>query len=194
MQRCRRWSFEKLQRQPFSAALANVYFLSLACAKLFGRATASVKILTIRIIRGKVYLPMPLHPLLARELRQSKRLQKFFDSLSESARQHIDHSVREVKKEDTRLRRAQHAAEYLMEAMEAELDPPPLMKAAFRRNAQARQGWKLMPQPLRRQYLIFIFRGRYPETRALYIERTVLDAALYADRHTGNTTNPDVET
>jgi hypothetical protein len=86
------------------------------------------------------------------------------------------------------------AAEYLMEAMEAELDPPPLMKAAFRRNAQARQGWKLMPQPLRRQYLIFIFRGRYPETRALYIERTVLDAAQYADRHTGNTTNPDVET
>jgi uncharacterized protein YdeI (YjbR/CyaY-like superfamily) len=137
---------------------------------------------------------MPLHPVLDRELCQSKRLQKFFNSLPESTRQHIDHSVREVKKEDTRLRRAQHAAEYLMEAMEAELDPPPLMKAAFRRNAQARQGWKLMPQPLRWQYLIFIFRGRYPETRSLYIERTVLDAALYADRHTGNITNPDVET
>jgi uncharacterized protein YdeI (YjbR/CyaY-like superfamily) len=135
-----------------------------------------------------------IHPALARELRQSKRLQKFFDSLPESSRHQIDREVREVKKEDTRLRRAQHAAEYLMEAMEAELDPPPLMKAAFRRNAQARHGWELMPQPLRRQYLIFIFRGRYPETRALYIERTVLDAAEYADRHTGNTTNPDVET
>jgi len=81
-----------------------------------------------------------------------------------------------------------------MEAMEAELDPPPLMKASFRRNAQARQGWKLMPQPLRRQYQIFIFRGRYPETRALYIKRTVLDAAQYAGRHTENATNPDVET
>src|SRR5579859_5860809 len=126
--------------------------------------------------------PMPIHPTLARELRQSKRLQKFFNSLPESSRQQIDREVREVKKEDTRLR-AQHAAEYLMEAMEAEHDPPPLMKAAFRRNAQARQGWELMPQSLRRQYLIFIFRGRYPETRALYIERTVLDAAEYADRH-----------
>jgi uncharacterized protein YdeI (YjbR/CyaY-like superfamily) len=134
---------------------------------------------------------MPIHPILARELRQSKRLQKFFDSLPESSRQQIDREVREVKKEETRLRRAQHAAEYLMEA---ELDPPPLMKAAFRRNAQARQGWERMPQSLRRQYLIFIFRGRYPETRTLYIERTVLDAAQYADRHTGNTTNPDVET
>jgi uncharacterized protein YdeI (YjbR/CyaY-like superfamily) len=130
-----------------------------------------------------VYCLMPIHPLLARELRQSKRLQKFFDSLLESSRHQIDREVREVKKEETRLRRAQHAAEYLMEAMEAELDPPPLMKAGFARNARARQGWELMPQSLRRQYLIFIFRGRYPETRALYIERTVLDAAQYVGLH-----------
>jgi hypothetical protein len=90
------------------------------------------------------------------------------------------------------LRRAQHAAEYLMEAMEAELDPPPLMKAAFRRNAKARQGWELMPQSLRRQYLIFIFRSRYPETRALYLERTILDSVDYADSHAGkNVSNLD---
>jgi hypothetical protein len=93
---------------------------------------------------------MPIHPTLARELRQSKRLLKFFDSLPESSPDQIDREVREVQKEDTRLRRAQHAAEYLMEAMEAEFDPPPLMKAAFTRNAKARQGWKLMPQSLRR--------------------------------------------
>jgi uncharacterized protein YdeI (YjbR/CyaY-like superfamily) len=126
---------------------------------------------------------MPIHLVLARKLRQSKRLQKFFDSLPESSRHQIDREVREVKKEETRLRRAQHAAEYLMEAMEAELDPPPLMKAAFTRNAKARQGWELMPQSLRRQYLIFIFRTRYPETRARYIQRTVLDAAQYVGPH-----------
>jgi len=153
----------------------------------------SVKICAIRVISGKL-LVMPIHTILARELRQSKRLRKFFNSLPESSRHQIDREVREVKREDTRLRRAQHAAEYLMEAMEAELDPPPLMKAAFRRNAQARQGWKLMPQALRRQYLIFIFRGRYPETRALYIKRTVLDVAQYAGGLTANARNPDVET
>jgi uncharacterized protein YdeI (YjbR/CyaY-like superfamily) len=125
---------------------------------------------------------MPIHPALARELRQSKRLQKFFDALPESSRHQIDREVREVKKEETRLRRAQHAAEYLMEAMEAELDPPPLMRAAFARNVKARKGWELMPQSLRRQYLIFIFRSRYLETRALYLERTILDASEYADR------------
>src|SRR6266853_5743167 len=124
---------------------------------------------------------MPIHPALARSLRQSKRLQKFFDSLPESSRHQIDREVREVKKEETRLRRAQHAAEYLMEAMEAELDPPPLMKAAFARNAKARQGWKLMPQSLRRQYLIAIFRSRFAETRARWLEHTLLESARYAD-------------
>jgi uncharacterized protein YdeI (YjbR/CyaY-like superfamily) len=135
---------------------------------------------------------MPIHPALARELRQSKRLQKFFVSLPESSRHQIDREVREVKKEETRLRRAQHAAEYLMEAMEAELDPPLLMKAAFARNAKARQGWDLMPQSLRRQYLIDIFRSRFPETRLLHLENALREAVQYADRHTGNTTNADV--
>jgi hypothetical protein len=57
------------------------------------------------------------------------------------------------------------------------------MKAAFARNAQARQGWKLMPQSLQRQYLIAIFRSRFPETRARWLERTLLDSAQYADSH-----------
>jgi hypothetical protein len=99
-----------------------------------------VKIRVISVIRGKVFFPMPIYPVLARELRRANRLRKFFDSLPESSRHQIDREVREVKKEETRLRRAQHAAEYLMEAMEAELDPPLMMKAAFARNAKARQG------------------------------------------------------
>jgi uncharacterized protein YdeI (YjbR/CyaY-like superfamily) len=126
---------------------------------------------------------MSIHPFLARELRQSKRLQKFFDSLPESSRHQIDREIRQVKKEEARLRRAQHAAEYLMEVMEAELDPPPLIKAAFARNAKARRGWELMPQSHRRQYLLAIFRSRFPDTRARYLERTLQESAQYADRH-----------
>jgi hypothetical protein len=136
---------------------------------------------------------MPIHPTLAPRTSSVQMPPEIFRFLPESSCHQIDREVREVKK-NRRAYAAQHAAEYPMKAMEAELDPPPLMKAAFRRNVQARQGWELMPQPLRRQYLIFIFRSRYPETRSLYIERTVLDAAQYADRHAGNTTNPDVET
>jgi uncharacterized protein YdeI (YjbR/CyaY-like superfamily) len=129
---------------------------------------------------------MPIHPALARELRQSNRLLKFFNSLPDFTRNWIDHSIREVKKEETRQRRAQHAAEYLMEAMAAELDPPPLIQAAFARNAKARQGWELMPQSLRRQYLIAIFRSRFAETCARYLERTILESAQYADRISEN--------
>lgn len=124
---------------------------------------------------------MRLHPLLARELRRSKRLQKFFNSLPASTRRTLNDSVREVKRDATRLRRAQQAAELLMEVMEAERDPPPLIQAAFARNERARRGWELMPQPLRREYLLAIFRSRFPETRARYLERMLIDSARYAE-------------
>jgi uncharacterized protein YdeI (YjbR/CyaY-like superfamily) len=125
---------------------------------------------------------MPIHPSLTHELAKSKRLLKFFNSLPDSTREQIDRTVREVKKEETRLRRAEHAAEYLMETMEAELDPPPMIQSAFARNARARQGWELMPQSLRRQYLIAIFRSRFPDTRAHHLEFTLQQCVQYADR------------
>lgn len=124
---------------------------------------------------------MPLHPLLARALCRSKRLHKFFNSLSASTRNDFDHFIRSVKKEDTRLRGVQQTIDLLTEVMEAELDPPPLLTTAFARNAKARRGWELMPQSLRRQYLIAIFRSRFPETRARYLERTILESAQYGD-------------
>ncbi|HKV95710.1 MAG TPA: YdeI/OmpD-associated family protein [Candidatus Angelobacter sp.] len=129
---------------------------------------------------------MPLHPLLARALRRH-RLIRFFNSLSESTRNDFDHFIRSVKKEDTRLRRVQQTIELLAETMEAELDPPPLLTSAFARNPKARQGWDLMPQSLRRQYLIAIFRSRFPETRAHYLERTLLESSQYAESHGGGT-------
>jgi hypothetical protein len=37
-----------------------------------------------------------------------------------------------------------------------------------------------MPQSLRRQYLIDIFRSRFPETRLLHLENALREAAKYA--------------
>ena len=105
-----------------------------------------------------------MHPSRTRQVQTSSEILQL---LPASTREQIDNSIRNVKKEETRQRRARHAAEYLMETMEGELDPPPLIRAAFARNPKARQGWELMPQSLRRQYLIGIFRSRFPETRAL---------------------------
>ena len=138
-------------------------------------------------------MPSQIHPRLARELRRHG-LKRFFNSVSESTRNDFDRFIRSVKKDETRLRRLDQTIELLTTAMEAEHDPPPLIKSAFACNAKARRGWELMPQSLRRQYLIDIFRRRYPETRLLHLENALREAAQYAGRHTGNTTNPDVET
>jgi uncharacterized protein YdeI (YjbR/CyaY-like superfamily) len=119
---------------------------------------------------------------MACELRRSKRLQRFLNSLPDSTREQFKHFISSVKTEDTRLRRVQQTIELLTEVMEAELDPPPLIKSAFARNAQARQGWELMPQSLRRQYLIAIFRSRFPDTRARNLEFTLRQCAQYAGR------------
>lgn len=128
---------------------------------------------------------MPLHPLLARALSRH-RLQKFFNSLPEFTRTGFDHFIRSVKKEETRLRRVQQTIDLLIEVMEAELDPPPLITTAFARNPKARRGWELMPQSLRRQYLIAIFRSRFPETRVRYLERALLESARYAEIQHGS--------
>ena len=126
---------------------------------------------------------MPLPPLLAHALRRSKRLQKFFDSLPESSRDDFDHSIRSVKREATRLRRLEQIIELLTTAMEAELDPPPALKAALAHNPQARRGWELMPQSSRRWRLIDIFRSPYPETRARHLEYAMREAVRYAETH-----------
>lgn len=127
---------------------------------------------------------MPLHPLLAHALRRHS-LKRFFNSLSETTRNDFDRFIRSVKKEETRLRRLEQTIEHLTEAIQAEIDPPPMIKSAFTRNVKARQGWDLMPQSLRRQYLIDIFRSRYPETRLLHLENALREAAQYAGRHAG---------
>jgi uncharacterized protein YdeI (YjbR/CyaY-like superfamily) len=125
---------------------------------------------------------LPLHPLLARALRRHG-LTRFFNSLSESARADFDYRIRSVKKETTRLRRLDQAIELLTTAKQAELDPPPALKAAFTHNPQARRGWELMPQQTRRQHLIDIFRSPYPDTRARNLEYAVRESARYAGTH-----------
>ena len=108
-------------------------------------------------------------PELARELRPYKRLQEFFDSLEPSQQEFINQSILQAKKKATRLRRAAHVAEWLMEVMEAERELPPLIKTALARNPGARHGWERMPALLRRKCLMHILRSPYPDTR----ERTL---------------------
>jgi uncharacterized protein YdeI (YjbR/CyaY-like superfamily) len=115
----------------------------------------------------------PLCPELTHALRQSRRLRRFFDSFSESIRSYYIDYVSEVKKQATRRRRAEQVAEWFMETMAADEDLPPLIATALARNEKARQAWDRLSSSTRREYLFFILRGVYPETREKTLTRII---------------------
>jgi len=110
---------------------------------------------------------------LLRELGQSKRLLKFFESLNPSRRHEIAKWIAQCKTSEARKRRSQRLAEWLMETMEAERELPPMMQLAFRQNPKASEEWKRMSQSHRRAHLFSIFHYREPEARANRVTKCV---------------------
>ena len=110
---------------------------------------------------------------LLRELRQSKRLQKYHDALNPSTRNDIARWVSEGKQSETRRRRAEQLAERLMLTMEAERELPPVLQVALHRNPIARAGWERMSPACRRTHLFAIFYYRDPESRARRVAKAV---------------------
>jgi uncharacterized protein YdeI (YjbR/CyaY-like superfamily) len=103
---------------------------------------------------------------LLRELGQSKRLLKVFESLSNSVRNWFTKMVADPKSPEARVRRARQIAELLMETMEAEKDLPPMIQLALRQNPRAREKWEQLSPSRRRGHLLGIFYYRTPESRA----------------------------
>jgi len=126
---------------------------------------------------------------LLRMLRQSKRLQKYYESLNPSMRRYIAKWVGEGKHSETRERRAEQLAERLMQTMEAERELPPVLQAALAHNPRARAGWELMPPSHRRNHLLSIFYYRNPESRARRVAKAVEMMLEYAEKR-GNQTKP----
>ena len=117
-----------------------------------------------------------------RVLRQSKRLQKFYESLNPSMRRDIARRVGEAKHKETRERRAEQMAEHLLQVMEAERELPPVLQAALAHNPKARAGWDLMPPSHRRHHLLGIFYYRNPESRARRVAKAVEMMLEYAEK------------
>ncbi|MGZ4876362.1 MAG: YdeI/OmpD-associated family protein [Candidatus Angelobacter sp.] len=110
---------------------------------------------------------------LLRELGESKRLLKFFESLNTSRRNEIAKWIAESRNEETRRRRSRQIAERLMETMEAERELPPIMQLAFRQNPRAYAEWNRMSPSHRRANLLAIFYYRTPEARANRVAKCV---------------------
>jgi len=110
---------------------------------------------------------------LLRELGQSKRLLKVFESLSNSIRNWFTKMVADPKSPEARVRRARQIAELLMETMEAEKDLPPMIQLALRQNSRAREKWEQLSQSHRRGHLLAIFYYRTPESRARRLAKVI---------------------
>ena len=110
---------------------------------------------------------------LLRELGQSKRLLKFFESLNPSRRHEIAKWIAQCKTSEARKRRSQRLAERLMETMEAERELPPILQLAFRQNPRAAEQWQRMSPSHRRAHLFSIFHYRTPEGRANRVTKCV---------------------
>ena len=98
-------------------------------------------------------------------------LREWYDELTEYTRRELGKWIMGVKSDDTRMRRAEQAAERLLAAMEGERELPPVIAAAFRRRPKAKSGWENMTPLQRRGELMAVFHYQSPEARLKRVER-----------------------
>jgi uncharacterized protein YdeI (YjbR/CyaY-like superfamily) len=119
---------------------------------------------------------------LARALKGDRRLRKWFDGLGTAMRRDVGKWVMEPKSAVSRENRAEQMAEWLLLALEGELETPPILAAAFRREPLAEKGWKAMTAAQRRRHLLGIFHYRGVEARERRAAQAVEDAVMVAKR------------
>ncbi len=115
----------------------------------------------------------PAAPELEKALGSSRRLLRFWESLSPSMRTDIARFVAAAKQPATRVRRAEQIAERLMETMEAERELPPLLRQALVRDPEAAAGWNRLTPSHRRRHLFGIFHYRDPRARLRRLEKVI---------------------
>lgn len=123
-------------------------------------------------------------PALLRAISEDRALVRWFGQLNYSMRKWIVDRATEVKSPEARERRASQIAEQLLAAMEAERELPPILRAAFARNARAFEGWKQMSPSHRRQQLLAIFYYRNPEAQARRLHKVVQAAVEFMEKRT----------
>jgi uncharacterized protein YdeI (YjbR/CyaY-like superfamily) len=113
---------------------------------------------------------------LKRELNSDRGLRKWFDGLSDSMRREIGKWADEPKSPTSRQKRAEKMAERLMQAMEGEQEPPPMLKAAFQRQPRAREAWFALTPAQRRNHLLGIFYYETAEGRERRAAKAIEEA------------------
>ncbi|HEY1806864.1 MAG TPA: YdeI/OmpD-associated family protein [Terracidiphilus sp.] len=136
--------------------------------------------------RAKIWLepdiaerPVTLPPELIRILKTDSQLRRLFDSMSPSRRREFGKFAGGPKSAAARAKRAGKIAEMLMQALEGEHDPPPILRALFPRHPGSREGWFALTPAQRRGHLLGIFYYETAEARESRAMKAI-DAALHA--------------
>ena len=131
---------------------------------------------------GELVIDLP--PEFAKILKADRALRKFFDAMSPSMRKGFANFIADAKSRDTRQKRAEAMAESLMLAMEGEVEPPPILRAAFQRQPESRRGWDLMTPTQRRNHLLGIFNSQTVEGRERRAAMAIESCLAVARRRT----------
>jgi uncharacterized protein YdeI (YjbR/CyaY-like superfamily) len=125
--------------------------------------------------------PVPVPAELAKLLKQDRSVLKWYSQVAWSIQRYVAQVIQEPKTAETRQRRAEDWAERLVNIMEGEQEPPPVLKVEFRKHPQAQEGWEALTPNQRRIHLMTIFGSKSPEARAVRVE-AALASALHAAR------------
>jgi uncharacterized protein YdeI (YjbR/CyaY-like superfamily) len=129
---------------------------------------------------GELVIDLP--PEFAKILKANRDLRKFFDAMSPSMRKGFTNLIADAKASETRQKRAEAMAESLMLAMEGEVEPPPILRAAFQRQSEARRGWDRMTPTQRRNHLLGIFYAQTIEGRERRAAKAIESCLAVAHR------------
>jgi uncharacterized protein YdeI (YjbR/CyaY-like superfamily) len=100
-------------------------------------------------------------------------LRPWYDTLTEYTRREIGKWILNVKTDASRMKRAEQMAERLLATMEAEVELPPVIEAAFRKHPNARAGWKKMTPLQRRNQMLAVFYYQTPDARQRRIDKLI---------------------
>ncbi len=123
--------------------------------------------------------PVNLPSELVRALNADRKIRRLFDSLTPSRRREFGKFADQPKLPAARTKRAEKIAEMLMQALEGEHDPPPILRALFQRHPGSRDAWFALTPAQRRDQLLGIFYYETAEARERRATKAI-EAALKA--------------
>lgn len=123
--------------------------------------------------------PAIMPPEVERIFKSDRALKKWFEQLSPSMRREIGKWVAEAKGAEVRQKRAERLAERMIQAMEGEQEPPPILRRIFQSDPRAEAGWNQLTPTQRRHQLLGIFYYESVEARERRAQKAI-ELALQA--------------